>query len=89
VKVTVYRTGWCPYCDAAKSLLEARGIPFSEVNLDDDPGFRQRLFALTGRSTVPQIEIDGEFIGGFTELRVLDRTGGLTAATATATATAT
>ncbi len=63
----------------AKRLLKARGVEFEELNLDGDPTFRERLVEQTGRSTVPQILIDGECIGGYTELRELERGGGLRA----------
>ena len=75
--VTVYSTGWCPFCDRAKALLKARSIPFDDINLDDDPTFRTKLQELTGRSTVPQIFIGDEPIGGFQELRALDASGRL------------
>jgi glutaredoxin 3 len=58
-------------------LLEGKGLPFEEISLDDDPEFRQHLFELTGRWTVPQILIDDEPIGGYTELWRLDKTGEL------------
>ena len=61
----------------AKALLESRGLEFEEVNLDDDPAFRQRIHDLTGNWTVPQILIDDQPIGGYTELRRLDRAGAL------------
>jgi glutaredoxin 3 len=73
----MYTTRWCGYCVRAKTLLEARGIPFEEIFLDDDPGFRRRLLDLTGAWTVPQIVIDGRPIGGYTELWQLDRSGEL------------
>ena len=76
-RVRMYTTRWCGYCVRAKALLEQRGIPFEEISLDDDPVFRQTLFDLTGRWTVPQILIDDEPIGGFSELWQLDRAGGL------------
>ena len=60
----------------AKALLEQRGIPYEEISLDDDPAFRQTIFDLTGRWTVPQIFIDDEPIGGV-ELWRLDQTAGL------------
>jgi glutaredoxin 3 len=59
----------------AKTLLDSRGIPYEEIALDDDPGFRQTVHDLTGNWTVPQILIDGEPIGGYTELWRLDRDG--------------
>ena len=76
-RVRVYSTRWCGYCVRAKSLLESRGIEYEEISLDDDPGFRQKLFDLTGGWTVPQILIDGRPIGGYTELWRLDREGRL------------
>ena len=73
----MYTTRWCGYCVRAKALLEGRGLEFEEINLDDDPAFRRRLFDLTGNWTVPQILIDGRPIGGYTELWRLDRAGAL------------
>ena len=74
-RVRVYSTRWCGYCVRAKALLESRGIEYEEISLDDDPAFRQKLFDLTGGWTVPQIVIDGQPIGGYTELWRLDREG--------------
>jgi glutaredoxin 3 len=76
-RIQMYTTRWCAYCVRAKALLAAKEIDFEEISLDDDPGFRQRLFELTGGWTVPQIVLDGEPIGGYTELWRLDREGRL------------
>jgi glutaredoxin 3 len=76
-RVTVYSTDWCGYCVRARQLLEARGIPFDEIEIDEEPSFRERLYELTGRWTVPQILIDGRPIGGYLELSRLDRDGEL------------
>ena len=76
-KVVLYGTRWCGYCVRAKALLDARGISYEEISLDDDPAFRQKLMDLTGSWTVPQILVDGTPIGGYTELWRLDRTGEL------------
>ena len=73
----MYTTPWCGYCVRAKALLDAKGIGYEEIVLDDDAGFRARLHELTGGWTVPQILIDGEPIGGYTELWKLDRAGRL------------
>jgi glutaredoxin 3 len=73
----MYTTRWCGYCVRAKTLLDARGHEYEEINLDDDPAFRQRLLELTGGCTVPQILVDGKPIGGYTELWQLDRSGEL------------
>ena len=61
----------------AKALLDGKGIEYEEINLDDDPHFRQKLLDLTGGWTVPQILLDGDSIGGYTELWQLDRSGRL------------
>jgi glutaredoxin 3 len=73
----MYTTHWCGYCMRAKALLDGKGLAYDEILLDDDPQFRQRLQELTGGSTVPQILIDGDPIGGYTELWRLDRDGRL------------
>jgi glutaredoxin 3 len=76
-RIRMYTTAWCGYCVRAKTLLEQRGLPYEEIRMDDDPHFRQKLLELTGRWTVPQIFIDDEPIGGYTELWSLDRDGHL------------
>ena len=77
MRVQMYTTAWCGYCVRAKALLDARGIPYEEIRLDDDPSFRQKLMDLTGGWTVPQIVIDGQPVGGYVELWRLDRDGRL------------
>ena len=76
-RIQIYTTRWCGYCVRAKALLDAKGIAYEEVSLDDDPAFRRNLFDLTGGWTVPQILIDGTPIGGYTELWRLDKSGAL------------
>jgi glutaredoxin 3 len=76
-KIQMYTTTWCGYCVRAKALLDARGLEYEEIRLDDDAGFRAKLHDLTGGWTVPQILIEGRPIGGYTELWRLDREGGL------------
>ena len=76
-RIQMYTTRWCGYCVRAKALLDAKGLAYEEINLDDEPNFRQKLMELTGGYTVPQILVDGEPIGGYTELWRLDRSGEL------------
>jgi glutaredoxin 3 len=76
-KIRIYTTRWCGFCVRAKTLLESRGLPYEEVSLDDDPAFRQTVYETTGGCTVPQIVIDDQPIGGYTELWRLDREGRL------------
>jgi len=78
-RIEIYTTRWCGYCVRAKALLDAKGIAYEEISLDDDPAFRRNLQELTGGWTVPQILIDGTPIGGYTELWRLDASGQLDA----------
>jgi len=74
-RIRLYTTEWCGYCIRAKMLLDALGLAYDEVSLDADPGFRQRVYDLGRRWTVPLVTIDGEPIGGYDELAALDRSG--------------
>ncbi len=76
-QITIYTTRWCGYCVRAKALLDSKGLPYEEVNLDDDPHFRQTLLDLTAGWTVPQILLDGRPIGGYAELYALELSGRL------------
>ena len=75
--VLVYTTEHCPFCIRAKALLDARGVPYREVNLERDPEGRAELVHRTGMMTFPQVIIDGELIGGFQETLAADRSGRL------------
>lgn len=77
--VILYTTSACPFCSSAKALLNKRGISYEEINLARDPDGRQQLIETTGMTTFPQIVIDGQSIGGFTELLAADRAGQLPA----------
>ncbi len=75
--VTIYTTPVCPYCVRAKSLLKARSIPFTEVDVAADDEKRAWLVQTTGRRTVPQIFLGDESIGGSDDLHALDAKGEL------------
>ena len=75
--ITVYTTVPCPYCSRAKALLAAREISYTEVNLGRDPDGRAELAQRTGLMTFPQIVIDGNTLGGWTELEQADADGTL------------
>ena len=75
--VEIYTTPYCPYCHAAKDLLSEKGVSFTEIDVSDSPGERQRIEQASGQSTVPQIFINGESIGGYDELAALERQGRL------------
>jgi len=74
----MYSTMVCPYCIRAKLLFRERGIAYEDIDVTGDSKARQWLVERTGRRTVPQIFIGEESIGGFDELRALDRSGELT-----------
>jgi glutaredoxin 3 len=76
-RIELYVTEWCGYCVRAKDLLDRKGLSYTEIRVDDDPGFRARLLELTGSWTIPQILIDDRPIGGYTELRRLELDGEL------------
>ena len=76
--VRMYTSPSCGYCSRAKALLAQRGVSaIDEVRVDLHPAERERMVALTGRRTVPQIFIGGRHIGGCDELMALDARGGL------------
>jgi glutaredoxin 3 len=71
-RLKVYSTGICPVCDNTKALLVKWGIPYEEVRVDlDSAALREFSQVTNGARTVPQITIDGKWIGGFTELTEL------------------
>jgi GrxC family glutaredoxin len=77
IRVEIYTTPNCSFCVRAKRLLDARGIPFREIDLATDDALRAEIIQRTGRRTVPQIFIDERSIGGFEELAALDAAGEL------------
>jgi len=76
--VKMFTTAVCPYCVRAKQLLKSRGVNhIEEVRIDQLPEERDRMMALTGRRTVPQIFIGELHVGGCDDLIALDGRGGL------------
>ena len=73
----MYVTGWCPYCQRAKALLRAKNLVVSELDVDDDPKYREEMIARSGRRTVPQIFIGQQHIGGCDDLYALEDRGEL------------
>ena len=77
-KVEVYSSIFCPYCARAKSLLERKGVDFETIDLMEQPNRRDEMIQRAGgRTSVPQIFINGEHIGGSDDLHALDRAGQL------------
>lgn len=76
--VVMYSTGWCPYCDRARALLERKGVAFREVKVDEDAAQRDAMLKRSGgRRSVPQIFVGERHVGGFDDLYALDKTGEL------------
>jgi glutaredoxin len=69
MKAIVWSKDQCPYCDQAKNLLKMKGIEFEERNVSHNWTREQLLEAVPNARTVPQIFLDEELVGGFTELR--------------------
>jgi glutaredoxin len=69
MKAVVWSKDSCPFCVQAKSLLTARGIEFEERNISQDWTREQLLEAVPNARTLPQIFLDDQHIGGFTDLR--------------------
>lgn len=76
--VVIYTKPGCPYCHAAKDLLDRKGADYAEIVASSDPAKKQEMIQKSGgRMTFPQIFIDGKHIGGSDELHALDRKAGL------------
>ena len=73
----MYTRGYCSFCFAAKNLLAKRGLAYEEISLLGGGEAEREMQDLTGRSTVPQILIDGNPIGGYMELVEMDMDGEL------------
>ena len=76
--VEIYTTPYCPFCIDAKALLKKKNVVFTEIDVSRDRELRVKMIdRANGRTTVPQIFIDGHHIGGCDDLYALDRAGKL------------
>jgi glutaredoxin 3 len=76
--VTIYTTMLCPFCHAAKALLDRKGVSYDEIDVSFDADERRRMTERAGgRRKVPQIFVGETHIGGSEDLHALDRRGGL------------
>ena len=78
-KIEIYTTPWCGYCARAKGLLDKKGAAYNEMDVMEDDAKRTEMRERSKRSTVPQIFINGQHIGGSDELADLERAGKLDA----------
>jgi glutaredoxin 3 len=77
-KVEVYTKFLCPYCSRAKALLSSKNVQIEELDITMDPDLRAKMVArANGRTTVPQIFINDQHIGGSDDLAALNQKGEL------------
>lgn len=77
--VSIYTTPWCPYCHRAKALLSRKGVSFDEINVEGRYDLRRWLSSTSGQDTVPQVFINNQPVGGYSDISNLDRSGKLDA----------
>ena len=75
----MYAADWCPYSSCARRLLQGKGVPFEEIDVDARPAARAEMVARCGRHTVPQIFIGDVHVGGCDELLAREAAGTLDA----------
>ena len=76
--IEIYASAFCGYCNAAKALLQSKGVTWREYRIDLDPAARADLqLRAPGARTVPQIFINGTYVGGFDQLAAAERSGKL------------
>jgi glutaredoxin 3 len=75
--IEIYTTPWCGYCARAKALLDSKGAEYNEMDVMEDDAKRTEMRSRSRRTSVPQIFINGQHIGGSDELAALERAGKL------------
>lgn len=78
-KIVIYGTNTCGYCGAARMLLTKKGAKFEDILVHEDRALREEMQTRSGRTTVPQIFIGEQHVGGYDDLAALDRAGKLDA----------
>ncbi len=72
----IYFKSWCPYSQRALTLLTSKGVEFKAIDLTDDADeLEEQMRERSGRTSVPQIFIDGQHVGGYDDIAALDATG--------------
>ena len=72
--VTVYMGPMCAFCDAAKRLLNRKNIPYKEINIAiEERKMNEMLSKSNGKKTIPQIFFNDHHVGGYEELRALEK----------------
>jgi glutaredoxin 3 len=75
--VVMYTTSWCPYCARARQLFDAKGLKYTDIDVESAAGARDEMQQRSGRTSVPQIFIGDRHLGGYDDASALDRRGEL------------
>jgi len=75
--IVMYSTRFCPYCMRARRMLKIKNVEYEEISVSDDSMMRVKMEELSQRTSVPQIFINDEHIGGYDDMALLDRKGQL------------
>ena len=76
--ITMYTGPMCTFCDAAKRLLSRNNLKYQEIDISLEDGLRDEMIKkANGRRTIPQIFFDNHHVGGYEELRALEKEGKL------------
>ena len=76
-KIEIYTKSWCGYCRMAKAIFENEDLDFVEIEVTSDRDEESKMIDRSGKTSVPQIFINDESIGGYTDLAHLSRTTSL------------
>jgi glutaredoxin 3 len=77
--VVMYTTNWCHFCERARRLLSAKGVSWTEIDIESTPEKRAEMRERSGHGSVPQIFIGDHHVGGSSDLAALEAAGKLDA----------
>ncbi len=75
--IEIYTQDWCPYCVRVKALLDGKGVVYTEIDAPGGSAARAESEQRSGRTSMPQVFINGQLVGGSDDLAALERAGKL------------
>jgi glutaredoxin 3 len=75
--VVMYTTSWCGFCARARRLFEGKGVAFTDIDVEATEGARAEMQHRSGRTSVPQIFVGEQHLGGYDDVKALDDRGEL------------
>ncbi|HPC30633.1 MAG TPA: glutaredoxin domain-containing protein [Candidatus Pacearchaeota archaeon] len=75
MRVRLFSTPICPYCQTLKKFLVEQGVQFEEINVLENKTAEEEMIKATNQMTVPVLEIDGEYIVGFDRKKIVEKLG--------------